>query len=132
MKRLYVIAVLLAIFITSIHSFSFASEAKNAKAVLIKSYSNLIGEGAVVSGPFSINDIEKENLKKIAECKQCPQVPFGFVNHSWVKFKSQYKAGDVILRFRTNNKSWTGLYGRDGYALIRGDKIIDTLIREMN
>ena len=125
MKRVHLSFMLSVIFIVAVCLFSLANEIDDAKAVLIKAMPSLSGEGAVVSGPMSIDDIEKESLQKMSESKNAPQVPFGRINNEWLKFKSQYKVGDVILYFHTDSKSWSG---SEGYALIRGKKIIDTIL----
>lgn len=120
------------VLVAPVHSFSFASEIDDAKTALIESIPTLSGEGAEVSGPMSIEEIEKKSTEEISECKDCPQVPFGFQNAKWEKFKSEYKDGDIILYFHTNRESWAGLYGREGYALVRGKEIIDSILTKMN
>jgi hypothetical protein len=37
----------------------------------------------------------------------------------WLEFKSTYQTGDCILKFKTDEDSWSGLYGELGYAIIR-------------
>lgn len=132
MKHFYSGFIFLIIFIISLHLFSFANEADDAKAVLVKSIPTLSGEGAVIYDPITIEEIEKRSLEEMSKCKNCPQVSFGFQNPKWEKFKSEYKAGDIILYFNTNNESWAGLYGREGYALVREEEIIDTILVTMN
>ena len=132
MKRLFTSFVLLVVFTTLLNLCSFAEELENAKAVLIKNMPSLTGEGAVITGPISIEEIEKKSLEEISECQSCPQVPFGYDNDRWLDFKSHYELGDVILYFSTSNNSWEGLYGREGYALVRAEAVIDMIITKMN
>lgn len=113
-------------------SFSFAGEVDDVKAALARDNPTLSGEGAVITGPHSIEQIEKESLKRMAESKDAPQVPFGFDNARWLKFKALYKEGDIILFFTTNNQTWYDLAGREGYMLIRDKRVIRTYITRMN
>ena len=47
-----------------------------------------------------------------------------------LRFKHQIKEGDEIWYYITPRETWTGcpLYGREGYALIRDDKVIDEIL----
>ena len=111
---------------------SFANGTDDAKAALIKSNLGLSGKGAVVSGPMSIAEVEKESLKEASEYETSPQVPFGYDNELWKKFKSEFKAGDAIFYFKTNTASWINECGREGYALVRGSEVVDTIITKVN
>jgi hypothetical protein len=61
-----------------------------------------------------------------------PHVPFGFGNAEWLSFKSKIRPGDKILDFSSSAHSWQNLAGRAGYILVRGGKVIDTLVTIMN
>lgn len=132
MKKRYLILAFLFVLIASMHFSSFANEADDAKAALTKSIGSLSGEGAKIAGPMTTKEIEKESMKEISKCKRCPQVPFGFQNDKWEKFKSKYKSGDAIFYFHSDKNSWQGLYGREGYALIRGKEVIDVILTAMS
>ena len=90
------------------------------------------GEGAEVSGPLTIEEIEEKSMEEIAQCEHCPQVPFGYENDTWVALKKQYQAGGIFFYFRTNNATWNNLAGREGYALVQGDQVIGVIITLMN
>ena len=130
-RFLFSISIVLVV-LFSVQLTCIGTEPENAKAVLMQSMEPVLsGDGAIVSEPLSIQKIEKKELEEIRG-KDCPQVPFGFSNKKWEKFKSLYKDGDVILYFRTNNETWQKECGREGYAIIRGKVIIDTLFTLIN
>jgi len=55
-------------------------------------------------------------------------VPFGYMNRFWKDFKRQIKPGDSLVFFRSDRQSWNGLYGREGYALVRRGKVVKVMI----
>lgn len=73
----------------------------------------------------SITDVEQESLEQIKNLESVPKVPFGYVNDKWNEFKKKYKKGDLLIYFKTDSKSWDGLYGREGLVLLRGNHIVD-------
>lgn len=50
----------------------------------------------------------------------------------WTRFKSQYADGDIIRVFSSPQDYWDSLCGSAGYALIRNDQIVTTIITEEN
>jgi hypothetical protein len=128
MKRLWCLALC---FLFLAHSYSLASGIEDAKAVLIKEMPDAFGAGSIIKGPVTLEEVEKVGLDKVSG-KDCPQVPFGYQNKVWEKMKSQYRAGDIILYFKTDSKSWASLSGREGFVLIRGKEIIATITILMN
>lgn len=50
----------------------------------------------------------------------------------WEEFKSRIQDGDKIYYFRTSSITWKNLCGREGYAIYRNGKEIDSIIFNMN
>ncbi len=125
-----IIAIMASMFICA-HQAPSRSE-DDGRAVLAGYFPAVNGPGAVVEGPLSVEEIEKREMRNISKCDRCPQVPFGFINDSWIALKSKITAGDRIYFFRTNTASWMALMGRQGYALIRKNTTIDVILTEMN
>ena len=42
------------------------------------------------------------------------------------------REGDELCFFTSDRRSWGELAGRDGYVLVRKDKIVDLIIRNIN
>lgn len=87
-----------------------------------------------VRGPMTIEEVEKESLDKLSRSsrKDIPKVPFGFQNDRWDEFKSKYQDGDKIYYFISDRESWKGLYGREGYVLMRNEKIINVIVTKLS
>jgi hypothetical protein len=51
-------------------------------------------------------------------------------DEDWLQFKAQMQQGDEIWYYRTPPDTWTGfpLSGREGYALVRDEKVIDEIL----
>ena len=47
-------------------------------------------------------------------------------------FRERVKPGDTVIEFCTPRSSWQALAGRAGYQIVRGGKVIATLITAMN
>jgi len=116
------------ILVFSMPLFSLAGEIEDANAVLVKTLELSEGE-TLTSRPMSIVEIEKKEMQEISKCKDCPQIPFGIDNADWEEFKDESNDGDVILYFLTNDTTGKNSYGREGYALIRGEKLVDILFK---
>jgi len=89
-----------------------------------------LGFSVEIKGPLTIEEVEKESLDELSKSsrKDIPKVPFGFNNDNWNEFKSKYNDGDELYFFTSDEKSWSGLYGREGYALIRNEKVVLVII----
>jgi 6-phosphogluconolactonase len=87
-----------------------------------------------ISGPLNITEVEKNSLEALskADRKDIPKVPFGFAHDQWIKFKNKYKEGDELYYFRSDQKSWKGLYGRLGHAIIRNNKVVAVFVTLMS
>lgn len=97
-------------------------------AALNEAFPGMFGEGSTIEAPLSIGEIETRSMEEIRECERCPKVPFGFINDQWLDFKSRLHKGDVIAYFSSDDESWDGLYGREGYAIIRDGRVVHLLI----
>ena len=95
--------------------------AAEAKRILVDKSPDLFGSGSVIKKAASIPELERQSLKEMSHCERCPQVPFGFSNGKWLDFKALIRKGDCLVYFRSGDLSWAGLYGREGYALFRGN-----------
>ena len=105
---------------------------RDARAALDAQWLDAFGPAATVQGPRRIETIEREALAEIAKCSHCPQKPFGYLHPEWEQFKRLIRAGDCVVFFRSNPESWAGLYGREGYLLLRKGRILRTLVTLLN
>ncbi len=86
-----------------------------------------LGTGSVVEEAPSIAEIERRELESIEDCSDCPQLPFGYSNERWERFKSLTLPGDCIIFFRTDDASWGAMRGLEGYALVRSSEIVSLI-----
>ena len=57
------------------------------------------------------------------------------LDEQWLVFKDQMQDGDEIWYFRTPQETWTEFVprcGMEGYALVRGDKIVAEIFTSMS
>ena len=54
------------------------------------------------------------------------------LDDDWIEFKSMVEDRDEIWRFRSPPETWMSLAGRQGFALVRSDKIVACLVTIMN
>ena len=52
--------------------------------------------------------------------------------HRWSAFIGQMQPGDQLWYFSTPHSSWTTLAGREGYAIVRHGRRVDSYIVRMN
>ncbi len=78
-------------------------------------------EAIGISGPFTINQLEKSNMIPLGETGET--VPFGYINSEWQEFKAAYKTGDKIFFIK---RIGAGYY-MDGHFLVRNGCIIELL-----
>jgi hypothetical protein len=53
----------------------------------------------------------------------------------WIQFKGQLKEGDEIWYYKSPAETWTKwapLCGREGYALVSDDKVVDEILLAMS
>jgi hypothetical protein len=92
-----------------------------------------------VRGPLSVAEVETERLIELLSdvaqypgMRGTPRLPFVFMSDKWQAFTRQIRDGDLIYFFTSDTASWHGLFGREGYALIRDGKVICTIITGMS
>ena len=105
---------------------------EDAKAALHAWSPKAFGPQATVQGPKRPEAIEREVLAEIAKCRDCPQKPFGHQHAEWEQFKRLIREGDCLVFFRSNPASWHGLYGIEGYALIKNRTVVRMILTLMN
>ena len=57
--------------------------------------------------------------------------PDDLEDEDWLRFKKQLKDEDEIWYYKSPQETWTEwfpLCGREGYALIRDDKVVDEIL----
>ena len=86
-----------------------------------------------VIGPLTIAQVETELFGKPLDSDYATRTnqrtDFDKV---WAEFKSNYKTGDELYFFTTDNRSWDRLMGQRGYVVIRSREVVDSLVTFMN
>jgi hypothetical protein len=59
-------------------------------------------------------------------------VPFGFGNAKWKQLIAQMREGDELWSFRSPRETWANMSGRMGYSLVRGGRVISSIVTLMN
>ncbi len=57
------------------------------------------------------------------------------LDEQWLQFKDKMQDGDELWYFRTPQKTWTEFFprcGMEGYALVRGDRIVAEIFTSMS
>lgn len=98
-----------------------------------------MGRSFEVRGPLSIAEVETEELIELLfdialyhDKRSIPRLPFAYMNDAWQAFTGQIRTGDLIYFFTSDKASWRGLFGREGYALIRDGKVVNVLITALS
>jgi len=79
----------------------------------------------------SVEEVEAEHMVTDSRLGDRP-VPFGFSNSEWRELLAIMQDGDELWTFSTSNESWDNMAGRAGVSLVRGGKIIDSIVTRMN
>jgi len=114
------------------------SYAKDRIAEIVSEFVGL-GRTVEVRGPLSVGEVELEALVDIL-CSiaqdndrwSIPRLPFGYIYDEWQELKSEVRAGDLIYFFTSDEESWGGLYGIEGYVLIRSGEVVAMLVTAMS
>jgi hypothetical protein len=117
----------IALFILIVISATDAEAACNGKAVR-----NFVGISIDVLEDVDVDAAERKELKSVVSNGQRIEVPFGRLNPEWEKLKGLYQEGDCLFYFRTDQDSWNGLYGREGYVLVRDGIIVYAILTIMS
>jgi hypothetical protein len=59
-------------------------------------------------------------------------VPFGFLNGRWRELVASMAEGDELWEFRSPPDSWAILVGRGGYCVVRGGRVVGSIVTAMN
>jgi hypothetical protein len=78
-------------------------------------------KGYALSGPLSVQELEKENMVVIRETGQA--LPFGYQNHAWLELKAAMQPGDQIYFLSHRD----GRFYVDYHVLVRDGCIIGSL-----
>jgi hypothetical protein len=54
--------------------------------------------------------------------------PFGFQHRKWERLKASMGEGDELWEFCSPPASWAHLMGREGYAVVRGGQVVDSIV----
>lgn len=79
---------------------------------------------------MTIKEIEKKESLSDDDLHDSKISPW-FIK-SWEEFKSSIQDGDKIYYFSTSSITWKNLCGREGYAIYRNGKAINSIIFKMN
>ena len=66
----------------------------------------LFSKGTQIEGPFSIEQIEKDNMIKVEKDGKSVVLAFGYINNDWEALKAQYQDGDKIYKFSSAEETW--------------------------
>jgi hypothetical protein len=74
-------------------------------------------------------ELSDENKQKLLDRSE----PFRkWVEERWKPFVALMLPGDELWRFRSPAQTWANLAGRAGYAIVRDDEIVHSLITLLN
>jgi len=107
---------------------------------LLKEYCRGYPFNFEVQGPVTLTEYRNgwiEGYEKWAErMRKDNRSPGTFEDSSQgrecARLETQYREGDELYFFRSEERSWSDLAGTEGYVLIRNGKIIDTVETRTN
>jgi hypothetical protein len=80
---------------------------------------------------LTIEEAEAEHLVRDARLGPAP-VPFGWAASKWHELLAQMQPGDELWEYDSPREDWDRLMGSQGIALVRGGRVIATLVSSMN
>ncbi|TWU32771.1 hypothetical protein Q31b_58140 [Novipirellula aureliae] len=80
---------------------------------------------------MSVDELERQLGSNRTENRQQLE-SFGLGSKQWQRIKEQLQPGDKLYKFRSPPETWANMAGRAGIALVRDDKVIDTLVTALN
>ena len=91
---------------------------------------------AWIAEPATPEDVEASIAAIVAEVsadtKGLPPAALNDLRRSleqdWLSVKAQLRPGDQLWRFRSTPETWAGLYGREGYVLVRNCRIVSEYV----
>lgn len=81
--------------------------------------------------PITVEEIEQNHMVSDDRLGATP-LAFGFQNEDWLKLKTQMQDGDVLREFKSPPETWARMAGRQGIALVREDRVIDSIVTLLN
>ena len=91
------------------------------------------GQEILISAPMAIKDIEKKETVEIVKDGKHQSVPFGALKKDWEKMLEAYnRRTDCFVHFRTGERSWKSLSGREGYLHIRKNEVVDAILTRIS
>lgn len=90
----------------------------------------------------TIESIEREHTRRADDIRGIPRrspervaallKPFGYSNSEWEALKAAMQPGDELWTFTSSPASWRALAGRAGIAVVRGGRIVATIVTMKN
>jgi len=95
------------------------------------------GQGWEIRGPLSIERFKVEMIEMYNESSKIRNEVYkkfedSGLGEAFAQFKRQFKEGDEIYFYKSDERSWMDLRGREGYVLVRKNEIVDKLLTAMN
>ena len=116
-KNLLYILIVVAVLLIVEASYGI-SDSGRIKRILRSEFPNMFGRGSVVIGPLTVEELESPSYTVSGEY--------------WEEIKSSLQEGDEIYYFRTDDDSWSSFAGSIGFAVMRGDTVIHTMLTMMS
>ncbi len=86
-----------------------------------------------IRGPLTVAEVEQELFGAPVDASSIMSPPLrDMFKEKWLRLKSSFEEGDELYFFRSDKTSWSQLRGREGYVLVREDKIVSRLVTRMN
>lgn len=75
----------------------------------------------------TLEDVEAKHTKLDERLGDKPVV-FGYLNREWLALKAAFREGDELWECTNGPEAFRALQGASGYALVRGEFILRTII----
>jgi hypothetical protein len=90
-----------------------------------------------VRGPVPVTEFRESCVRAYEERCRLLREPATMFEHSepgrlWARLEAEYREGDALYFFRSDERSWGEMCGREGYVLIRNAMILDLIETKMN
>lgn len=79
----------------------------------------------------TVEQAEAEHLVRDERLGPEP-VPFGFMRQDWKQLIAEMQPGDELWEFESPLDTWQHLCGRAGFAIVRNNNPIASLVTRMN
>ena len=79
----------------------------------------------------TVAEAEAEHLVRNDNLGPDP-VPFGFMNQEWTQLVAGMQPGDELWEFSSPADTWQHLCGRARFAVVRGGKVVNSIVTCMN